>query len=81
MALTAENVPEREGITREEMDQFAVKSQNAAVAAQQNGFFGREIVPVPLPNGEMFSRDDGPRPGTTMRCWQPSSRRFARMVW
>jgi acetyl-CoA C-acetyltransferase len=66
MGLTAENVAEREGITREEMDQFAVKSQNAAVAAQQNGFFGREIVPVPLPNGEMFSRDDGPRPGTTM---------------
>ena len=66
MGLTADNVAEREGITREEMDQFAVKSQNAAVAAQQNGFFGREIVPVPLPNGEMFSRDDGPRPGTTM---------------
>jgi acetyl-CoA C-acetyltransferase len=36
------------------------------VAAQQSGFFDREIVPVPLPNGELFTRDDGPRPGTTM---------------
>jgi acetyl-CoA C-acetyltransferase len=66
MGLTAENVAEREGITREEMDRYAVKSQNAAVAAQQSGFFDREIVPVPLSNGEMFTRDDGPRPGTTM---------------
>ena len=66
MGLTAENVAEREGITREEMDAYAVKSQNAAVAAQQNGFFDREIVSVPLPSGETFNRDDGPRPGTTM---------------
>jgi acetyl-CoA C-acetyltransferase len=66
MGLTAENVAEREGISREQMDRFAVKSQNAAVAAQAAGFFDREIVAVPLPNGEMFTRDDGPRPGTTM---------------
>src|ERR1051326_2346676 len=66
MGLTAENVAEREGITREQMDRFAVKSQNAAVAAQSAGFFDREIVPVPLPNGELFTRDDGPRAGTTL---------------
>jgi acetyl-CoA C-acetyltransferase len=66
MGLTAENVAEREGITREEMDRYAVKSQTAAVNAQQTGFFDREIVPVPLPGGELFTRDDGPRPGTTM---------------
>jgi acetyl-CoA C-acetyltransferase len=66
MGMTAENVAEREGISREQMDRFAVKSQNAAVAAQASGFFDREIVPVPLPNGELFTRDDGPRPGTTM---------------
>jgi acetyl-CoA C-acetyltransferase len=65
MGLTAENVAEREGITRAEMDLYAVKSQNAAVAAQQSGFFEREIIPVPLPSGELFTRDDGPRPGTT----------------
>lgn len=66
MGETAENVADREGITREEMDRFAVKSQTAAVKARDDGFFDREIVPVPLPNGELFSRDDGPRPGTTM---------------
>jgi acetyl-CoA C-acetyltransferase len=66
MGETAENVAERESITREEMDRYAVKSQTAAVKARDNGFFDREIVPVPLPNGELFTRDDGPRPGTTM---------------
>src|SRR5437763_1478489 len=65
MGLTAENVAEREGIGREEMDRYAVRSQNAAVKAQDSGFFAREIVPVPLPNRELFTRDDGPRPGTT----------------
>ena len=65
MGQTAENVARREKITREEQDLYAVKSQNAAVAAQNNGFFEREIIPVPLPNGAMFTKDDGPRPGTT----------------
>src|SRR5579859_6787731 len=66
MGQTAENVARREKISREEQDRFAVKSQNAAVAARDNGFFDREIIPVPLQNGEMFTKDDGPRPGTTM---------------
>src|SRR5438270_4012606 len=66
MGQTAENVAEREKISREEMDRYAVKSQEAAVKARDNGFFEREIVPVPLPNGELFSKDDSPRPGTTM---------------
>jgi acetyl-CoA C-acetyltransferase len=66
MGLTAENVAEREGISREEMDRYAVKSQTAAVEAQESGFFDREIVAIPLPNGETFTRDDGPRPGTTL---------------
>src|SRR5205807_2043158 len=47
---------------------FAVKSQEAAVKARDGGFFDREIIPVPLPNGEMFAKDDGPRPGTTMEA-------------
>ncbi len=51
MGETAENVAEREGITREEMDRFAVKSQSAAVEARDDGFFEREIVPVSLPDG------------------------------
>src|SRR5258707_14145501 len=65
MGQTAENVARREKISREEQDRFAVKSQNAAVAARDDGFFDREIIPVPLPNGEMFTKDDGPRPGPT----------------
>src|SRR6202048_1094783 len=66
MGQTAENVARRQNISREEQDPYAVKSQNAAVAAQGNGFFEREIIPVPLPNGETFTKDDGPRPGTTV---------------
>jgi acetyl-CoA C-acetyltransferase len=66
MGQTAENVAEREKIGREEQDRYAVKSQAAAVKARDDGFFDREIIPIPLPNGSTFSRDDGPRPGTTM---------------
>jgi acetyl-CoA C-acetyltransferase len=65
MGVTAENVAEREGITREEMDQFAARSQNRAVAAQSEGFFDREIIPVTVPDGTVVARDDGPRPNTT----------------
>jgi acetyl-CoA C-acetyltransferase len=70
MGQTAENVADREDISREEMDHYAVKSQTLAVEAQANGFFAREIIPVPLPNGETFSKDDGPRRGTTFEKLQ-----------
>jgi acetyl-CoA C-acetyltransferase len=66
MGETAENVAEREKVSREDMDRFAKQSQDAAVEARDNGFFDREIIPVPLPNGETFAKDDGPRPGTTL---------------
>ena len=66
MGQTAENVAQREKISREEQDRFAVKSQTNAVNSRDNGFFEREIIPVPLPDGQVFSKDDGPRPGTTM---------------
>jgi acetyl-CoA C-acetyltransferase len=66
MGMTAENVAVREGITREEMDQFAARSQNRAVAAQADGFFDREIIPVKVPDGQIVERDDGPRPNTTV---------------
>ena len=68
MGLTAENVAVREAISREEMDQFAARSQQRAVAAQADGFFAREIVPVPLPDGRVADRDDGPRPNTTVEA-------------
>src|SRR5436309_1265269 len=66
MGQTAEHVARREKITRQDRDRFAVKSQEAAVKARDNGFFDREIIPVPLPNGQAFTKDDGPRPGTTV---------------
>ncbi len=66
MGQTAENVAEREHVTREEMDQFALQSQQRAVEAQKNGFFEREITPVTAPDGVVVSVDDGPRPDTTL---------------
>lgn len=65
MGLTAENVAQREGITRAEMDDFAVSSQSRAVSAQADGFFEHEIIPVTTPNGMVVSCDDSPRPNTT----------------
>ncbi|MPZ72836.1 MAG: acetyl-CoA C-acetyltransferase [Nitriliruptorales bacterium] len=66
MGETAENVAQLEGVSREEMDEFAALSQNRAVESQKNGFFDREITAVTLPNGNVVSQDDGPRPGTTV---------------
>lgn len=66
MGLTAENVAERCGVTREQQDEWAVSSQNRAVDAVQSGHFEREIVPVALEDGTQLTTDDGPRPGTTL---------------
>jgi acetyl-CoA C-acetyltransferase len=66
MGQTAENVAELENVSRLEMDEFAVRSQELAVAHQMNGFFEREIIPVTLPDGTVVSKDDGPRAGTTL---------------
>lgn len=66
MGQTAENVAEFEKVSRHEMDEFALRSQELAVAHQENGFFEREITPVTLPDGTVVSRDDGPRAGTTL---------------
>jgi acetyl-CoA C-acetyltransferase len=66
MGLTAENVAERYGVTRDAQDAWALISQNRAVAARDSGHFDREIVPVTIPDGTVVTRDDGPRPGTTL---------------
>ena len=66
MGQTAENVAELRGITREQQDEFGVRSQNLAEKAIANGFWQREITPVTLPDGSVVTADDGPRPGTTM---------------
>jgi acetyl-CoA C-acetyltransferase len=60
MGLTAENVAERYDVSREDMDRFAQRSQERAVAAQQSGFFDREVTPW-----DGIARDDGPRPSST----------------
>jgi acetyl-CoA C-acetyltransferase len=66
MGQTAENVVLAEDVSREEMDEWGVRSQQRAVAAQERGFFDREITPVTLADGTVVSKDDGPRPGTTI---------------
>jgi len=66
MGQTAENVAQAESVTREEMDEFAALSQQRAVASQENGYFEREITPVTTPDGTVVTKDDGPRPGTTV---------------
>jgi acetyl-CoA C-acetyltransferase len=68
MGQTAENVAVREKIGREEMDKFALQSQQRAVRSQDDGFFEREIIPVPLPNGQTFTKDDGPRRNTSLEA-------------
>ncbi|MEU9858545.1 acetyl-CoA C-acetyltransferase [Streptomyces sp. NPDC047974] len=66
MGQTAENVQQVIGMSREEQDAFAVRSQNLAVQRIEEGFWAREITPVTLPDGSVVSTDDGPRPGTTL---------------
>jgi acetyl-CoA C-acetyltransferase len=68
MGQTAENLALLKGISREEMDQFGVRSQNLAEKAIANGFWAREITPVTLPDGTVVNKDDGPRPGVTMEA-------------
>jgi acetyl-CoA C-acetyltransferase len=65
MGLTAENVARRCNVSREAQDEWAVVSQSRAVEARESGHFDAEIVAVKTPEGEV-TRDDGPRPGTTM---------------
>jgi acetyl-CoA C-acetyltransferase len=66
MGQTAENVAQLRGITRQQQDEFGVRSQNLAEKALANGFWQREITPVAMPDGTVVSADDGPRPGTTL---------------
>jgi acetyl-CoA C-acetyltransferase len=68
MGQTAENVAERCNVSREAQDEWAVISQSRAVAARDDGHFDREIVAVTTPDGTEVTKDDGPRPGTTMEA-------------
>ena len=69
MMITAENVCDKYGITREELDQFSADSQQKCEAAINAGKFDDEIVPVPVKVKKQiveFNKDEGPRPGTTV---------------
>jgi acetyl-CoA C-acetyltransferase len=80
MGMTAENVAERCNVSRAEQDEWALTSQQRAVASQQSGHFDKEIVPVEVPAhtetdqegnevelpAATVTKDDGPRPETTM---------------
>jgi acetyl-CoA C-acetyltransferase len=66
MGQTAENVAEIKNVSREEQDEFGVRSQNLAEKAIANGFFEREITPVTRPDGTEVAKDDGPRAGVTL---------------
>ena len=71
MIKTADNICEEWGLTREELDEFAVKSQQKAAAAQEAGAFDKEIVPVEVKKRKevvVVNKDEGPRPGTTMEA-------------
>lgn len=68
MGITAENVAEKWGLTREELDRFAAESQQKACAAREAGRFQDEIVPVEIKKKKetiVFDTDEGPRQGTT----------------
>jgi acetyl-CoA C-acetyltransferase len=66
MGQTAENVARFRGLSRQELDEFGVRSQNLAEKAIGAGFWAREITPVTTPDGTVVSTDDGPRPGVTL---------------
>jgi acetyl-CoA C-acetyltransferase len=66
MGQTAENVARLRGLTREELDEFGVRSQNLAEKAIADGFWAREITPVTTPDGTVVTKDDGPRAGVTL---------------
>ena len=68
MGQTAENVQQKTGMSREEQDEFGVRSQNLAEKALADGFWAKDITPVTLPDGSTVSLDDGPRAGVTLEA-------------
>jgi acetyl-CoA C-acetyltransferase len=68
MGQTAENVARMRGLSRLELDEFGVRSQNLAEKAVKDGFWAREITSVTTPDGTEASTDDGPRAGVTLEA-------------
>ena len=71
MGITAENLVEKYGFTRQQLDEFATQSQQKAYQAQQNGAFDKEITPIEIPNKKtkqmvIIDKDESIRPETTV---------------
>jgi len=66
MGLTAVSVAKKYEVSRSDMDKYAQRSQELAVASQEDGFFDREIVPVADHEGNEVAKDDGPRASSTL---------------
>jgi acetyl-CoA acyltransferase 2 len=82
MAITAENLAKKYGVSRQESDEFALVSQERALAAQGNGYFAEEIVPVDVPGPKgttvRVEKDEGPRQGLTMEKLAKLPARFVK---
>lgn len=68
MGETAENVADLCGISREDQDLFAMRSQHRVEAARDQGFWAKDITPVRLPDGTVVDADDSPRSGVTLEA-------------
>jgi acetyl-CoA C-acetyltransferase len=66
MGQTAENVAQIYNVSRQEQDEFALRSQQLYQQAAEAGFWKNEITPITLPNGEVLDHDESPRGGTTL---------------
>lgn len=82
MAITAENLAKKYGISREECDEFALRSQERALESQSSGYFAEEIVPVSVPGPKgsttVVDKDEGPRAGLSMEKLGRLPARFAK---
>jgi acetyl-CoA C-acetyltransferase len=68
MGQTAENLARLRGLSRRELDEFGVRSQNLAEEATNSGFWANEITEVRTPDGSTVRADDGPRAGVTLEA-------------
>lgn len=66
--LSAERIAEKYKFTREDLDRYSLESHKRALRAQAEGYFNREIVPVQLSDGTVFSNDSGPREETSLEA-------------
>ncbi len=66
MGQTAENLALLKDVSRQEMDEFAARSQQLTEKAIADGFWERDVVPITTPSGSTVTKDDGPRAGTTV---------------